>query len=954
VEQRSPATVLADIKQLNEELGAEHHERLPYLYGAWKAKKGTYRWIAGTSRTPDPPAAPGSSPKEDGPPKNALTEAASDLVQVWQTIFKSLRSKDVQARARGKPARYWIIEDIDEFVQDFRANAAELANVPWATYDFTTMYEALEHAALIDGCMTAAKDAWEYERSRHAATNGLRKEDVNLVLSSKGWTVADPALDTTTCMWYTEETLRTTLTRMLDNLYILNGGILRKQVKGLPMGLNCAGQLANAYGYAVESRWVDTRKSNNIMSRRYIDDIFVAGEAALQPGLGLPSEDEYKMKYKLTSESPTSLIYIGVRLFVDEKGDAHTVLHDRAVDYPIQVQRYPEATTVANPAQLGGVIMGRLVAAQRTCSRLDLFQDAVAGIMTHAHSRQYPRRLMHSVWSRFLAKYWDAAAVSTKELRSWFHKAWNQVVAASNSSGHTRPQPGSGHQPGSGPRPPPPPYAQGAAPSLSQRSPFIPPAPQQKQPVPQSTAATQRPEKERLQKPPAEDDDDSPTLQLALQLSLEQQAGTCQHSTPPPGIGNTIEGDGHPAGSNTAHAQPGLSSCAASSSGAREQTCQETARTSAFPCVVDCDSPVHLPDCSTFDVGAAHGDPRITEPMCARVVLTTGPRANSPHESLSAPSTCESAMALDQPEVEPPPQHGEQHVFPPAIVVDRPVPLPYAVPMPVDRPYPVPYPVQVEKQVLVQVPVHIPVPVDRPYPVYVPVHTSMGWPLGDRTGWPHWLQNILQRLVQEIAIRPDTMVPSITALLPPPPEAEALGAEHTLILPPPPPAAASGNAPSSPLYIEGPPAAVPATRTARPSASRPPQLPPWPSRTVLSPASTPLHPPPQVKSTLRKTPRWVPFWLDGQPKPLSKTVPWRKTGAHNWQASARQRTSRRRQAHQAKAHNRYRLGLPRGHSQWQSGPRNGKTSGNGSRRTPTRAAVDAVGTRGPGSSSHEP
>ena len=74
--------------------------------------------------------------------------------------------------------------------------------------------------------------------------------------------------------------------------------------------------------------------------------------------------------------------------------------------------------------------MGRLVAAQRTCSRLDLFQDAVAGIMTHAHNRSYPRRLMHSVWTRFLTRYWDASSVTTKELRAWFHKAWNQVTAA--------------------------------------------------------------------------------------------------------------------------------------------------------------------------------------------------------------------------------------------------------------------------------------------------------------------------------------------------------------------------------------------------------------------------------------------------------------------------------------------------------------------------------------------
>ena len=300
---------------------------------------------------------------------------------IFQHLFKALRKKDLEGRAQGKPARYWIVEDIDEFVQDFRANAAALAKVPWATVDFTTMYEALEHDALLQGCMAAATEAWDYEQACMARQLGKRPEEVQLALSTAGWAKMIPEMEADTKVWFTPQRLRETLAFMLDNLYINNGGIVRKQVKGVPMGLNCAAQMANAYGYSVESLWVDAQQPKNIMMRRYIDGIFVAGEKALLPGQGLPSEDDYKMKYKLTSESASSLIYIGVRLFVDDKGEAHTVLHDRAVDYPVLVDRYPEATTVANPAQLGGVIMGRFVAAQRTCSRLDLFQDAVAGIM---------------------------------------------------------------------------------------------------------------------------------------------------------------------------------------------------------------------------------------------------------------------------------------------------------------------------------------------------------------------------------------------------------------------------------------------------------------------------------------------------------------------------------------------------------------------------------------------
>ena len=56
---------------------------------------------------------------------------------------------------------------------------------------------------------------------------------------------------------FTVDSLRDTISSMLTNLYVLNGGVLRKQVRGLPMGLACAPQLANLYAYSIEIQWVD-------------------------------------------------------------------------------------------------------------------------------------------------------------------------------------------------------------------------------------------------------------------------------------------------------------------------------------------------------------------------------------------------------------------------------------------------------------------------------------------------------------------------------------------------------------------------------------------------------------------------------------------------------------------------------------------------------------------------
>ena len=73
---------------------------------------------------------------------------------------------------------------------------------------------------------------------------------------------------------------------------------------------------------------------------RYIDDLFIAGDV-------WPSQQEYGMEYKFTSTDPNNLLYIGLRLYKDEKGAAHSTLYDRALEYPIQIKRYPRGGTVA-------------------------------------------------------------------------------------------------------------------------------------------------------------------------------------------------------------------------------------------------------------------------------------------------------------------------------------------------------------------------------------------------------------------------------------------------------------------------------------------------------------------------------------------------------------------------------------------------------------------------------
>ena len=135
------------------------------------------------------------------------------------------------------------------------------------------------------------------------------------------------------------------------------------------------------------------------------------------------------MSYTVTGQGD-SIVYLGVKTYVAQHGDKReldTTVYDREEAYPSHIVRYPEYGTVAPDQQLGGVIMGRLVNASETCSHMNDFKESVANVFRHALWRGYPRRLVQSVWSRFLFTRWHSTDLRVKELRVWFPKVWSYL-----------------------------------------------------------------------------------------------------------------------------------------------------------------------------------------------------------------------------------------------------------------------------------------------------------------------------------------------------------------------------------------------------------------------------------------------------------------------------------------------------------------------------------------------
>ena len=155
---------------------------------------------------------------------------------------------------------------------------------------------------------------------------------------------------------YTMSQLEELLTYLITHNYTCDGGQVRRQIQGMPMGMPSPPQIANLACYPVEKAHAYALgPGKSLAVCRYIDDLYSAG-------VPLPPPEAYSLEYKITAEGE-SVVYLGVKVSIQKSGEqreVHTTVYDREEAYPYHIVRYPEYGTVAPSQQLGGVIMGRL------------------------------------------------------------------------------------------------------------------------------------------------------------------------------------------------------------------------------------------------------------------------------------------------------------------------------------------------------------------------------------------------------------------------------------------------------------------------------------------------------------------------------------------------------------------------------------------------------------------
>jgi hypothetical protein len=267
------------------------------------------------------------------------------------------------------------------------------------TFDFTTMYTCLQHDQIKTNIKQAVQEASSFQ-------------DVN--------ETGDNVIDD-------EETLLNLVNFIVDNTFLANvENVIIRQKIGLPMGTNCAPEIANLTLYAWESNFIDNLLINNSLmeaklharTKRYIDDLLLFNCEPPQP------EAYGNLQYSEQTKEDGSVTYLGAKIYLLTNQWMNIEVFDKTLEWKFNIVRYPHALTNAPKHQTKGIFIGQLQRYRTICNSIKGFKKATTQLTFHMIKRKHPVHLITLGWQCHLMKFntlinkhWNKS-----QLNFWFRK----------------------------------------------------------------------------------------------------------------------------------------------------------------------------------------------------------------------------------------------------------------------------------------------------------------------------------------------------------------------------------------------------------------------------------------------------------------------------------------------------------------------------------------------------
>ena len=207
------------------------------------------------------------------------------------------------------------------------------------SFDFTTLYTSLPHDKLLTEIEFVIKEAFKFSKK-----NFIR-------ISSKYACWAEKNVSkSNTLIYLTEQELLEWIRYLIDNIYVIFNNKVYKQVIGIPMGTDCAPDLANLFLFAYEYKYITHLISINCSTKsyfkynsRYIDDLLTLNDKGTFLDIFREIYPQ-ELDLKNTGKSPINCNYLDMNIEVID-GKFVTTLFDKRTEFNFKVISLPNLSS---------------------------------------------------------------------------------------------------------------------------------------------------------------------------------------------------------------------------------------------------------------------------------------------------------------------------------------------------------------------------------------------------------------------------------------------------------------------------------------------------------------------------------------------------------------------------------------------------------------------------------
>ena len=224
----------------------------------------------------------------------------------------TLRTLEQKDRIKFRPQgikRYWIVTSVNTVAFDLKTSYDKMIDSYLWTRDFTTMYTMIPQEKLIEGVMKAVVEAQEWFKE----TKGSKFDRVKIGYNRSGKSFAHYHSE-----GFDSNAIYHLLSKCVTEVFLQQqpNGIIRRQVKGIPMGGKASAEMANLFCYSIESDFIDKllATSQNEEAKlwfhtwRYIDDMLGTGQRHW-------AKIEYGIDHRDTSiKVGTEVTFLGMKI----------------------------------------------------------------------------------------------------------------------------------------------------------------------------------------------------------------------------------------------------------------------------------------------------------------------------------------------------------------------------------------------------------------------------------------------------------------------------------------------------------------------------------------------------------------------------------------------------------------------------------------------------------------